>query len=306
MAIALIATIVGILLIVAALVDVFQTLFHPAGRGAISDRLAQTIWRACRKVAEHRRRALTFAGPLAILGIICLWVVFTVVGFGLIYWPHLPTSFVAETGIPESRWAQLPKACISSVDALITLSEGLNAKPAWLQALRGAEAIMGFGLLTASMSWLLSLYPVLETRRSLAHASTLLHESERMHSIDIVRDGKGEVANWLFSMAGELSLLRNQIEQFPIAQYFYIGEAKTGLAGALPYLANLGERASRSGSIPLRVAGTMMGGAVRDFALLIAEGFLKVRVTDTRQILALYAREQMSEPVTPTNQIAAD
>jgi hypothetical protein len=50
----------------------------------------------------------------------------------------------------------------------------------------------------------------------------------------------------------------------------------------------------------------MMGGAVRDFALLIAEGFLKVRVTDTRQILALYAREQMSEPVTPTNQIAAD
>jgi hypothetical protein len=303
---AVLATVIGILLVLTAMVDVFQTLFHPSGGGAMSDWTALAIWKIFRSLAEHARGVLTFAGPVAILAIICLWAVFTIVGFGLIYWPHLPTSFVAQTGIPSTRWAQLPTALSTSADALITLSEGVNARPPWLQSLRALEAVVGFGLLTASVSWLLSLYPVLETRRTVAHKGTLMHEAERMQSVDIVKDGKGEVAGWFFTMAGDLAILRNQVAQFPIAQFFYIGEKKSALAGVLPYLAELADRAGGSASPSLRVAGTMMGGAVRDFALLIADRFLDVQVSDTREILTLYAREQMYEPVIPVSQVAPD
>jgi hypothetical protein len=303
---AVMATIIGGVMVSAALVDVFQTLFHPAGGGSVSDRTAHAVWKLFRKAAEHTRGILTFAGPVAFLAIISLWIILTVLGFGLIYWPHMPTSFDVQTGLPQSIWAQLPKALTSSADSLITLSEGTNAKTTWLQAMRAFEAIVGFAILTASVSWLLSLYPVLETRRSLAHTCTLLHESERIQSVDLVNGAKGEVASWLFAIAGDLVLLRNQVAQFPISQFFYVGESKTAFAGVLPYLAELADRTVVSPSVPLRMAGTMLGGAVRDFALLLAEDFLQVDVTDTRKILILYAREHMFEPMTTDTRIAAD
>ena len=55
-------TIIGILLILVALQDVFHTLFHPAKAGDISDAIARYIWRLFRGVAPG---ALTLAGPLA-------------------------------------------------------------------------------------------------------------------------------------------------------------------------------------------------------------------------------------------------
>ena len=90
---AFVVTLIGVLLIAGALVDVFQTLFHPAGRGGMSDWTAKLTWRAFRLIARKRPHVLTYAGPTAILLIIVSWAGLTWVGFALIYMPQLANGF---------------------------------------------------------------------------------------------------------------------------------------------------------------------------------------------------------------------
>jgi hypothetical protein len=294
--VSILVTIIGIILVTAALIDVFQTLFHPAGHGTISDWTAGGVWKAFRRVADRYPRVLTFAGPTAILCIIVDWIVLTLVGFAFIYWPHTISDFSSSAGNPlrAGFWSTLA----NSIGALSTLSAGVNATVPWLRILRGFEALVGFGILSASISWLLSIYPILETRRSLAHQATLLHHAERQTGLDVVHDASTQAANIMASLAHDLSTLRNQMAQFPIAHYFYIGETKSALAGILPYLAELANRSVANGTSPEeQIAGAVLGGAVEDFAILIAESFLHIPSQAKFEVLLAYARSQMCEPV---------
>jgi len=182
-----------------------------------------------------------------------------------------------------------------SLGALITLSEGSYAKLHWLQLARGTEAVIGFGLLTASVSWLLSIYPVLESRRALAQRATLLHHSERENHLDLVRDAPNRAEDWIMAIGADLASLRNQMAQFPITYYFDMGEPETALAGALSYLLELADRSSCASQPALRIAGTVLGGAVESFLEMLAQDFVSVSPDDKHAILRAYASEQMSD-----------
>lgn len=60
--------------------------------------------------------------------------------------------------------------------------------------------------------------------------------SARNGHIDLIADCGEHVHNWVMALAADLASLRNQMAQFPISYYFYMGEPQTALAGALPYL----------------------------------------------------------------------
>jgi hypothetical protein len=298
----IVATAVGILLIGVALVDIFQTLFHPAGRGAMSDWTAKLTWRVFRVIAAKRPRALTYAGPVAILLIIVSWAGCTWFGFALIYLPQLDRGFAYSqtAGGPHKG---LIEAMSLSVGALITLSEGAYAKVHWLQLVRGGEAVIGFGLLTASVSWLLSIYPVLESRRAIAQRATLLHHAERENRIDLMKQVPDHAQDWILSLGTDLASLRNQMAQFPITYYFDMGEPETALAGALSYMLELGERASAAQSNGMKIAGAVLGGAVESFLEMLASDFLSIPQNDKHAILRAYASEQMSDLVMPKRTI---
>lgn len=303
MAIAL--TLAGVALIAAAVLDIFQTLFHPAGRGALSDWTARIVWKIARKLASRRPAVLTFAGPLALLSIITSWSVLTLLGFALIYLPRM-AEYAFSPGINPARPNGFWEAVDSSIGALITLSQGMEPRTAWLGVIRGFEAIVGFGLLTASVSWLLSIYPVLEARRSVAQRASLLQHAELAHQIDMVRDCGERADNWVIGLAADLSSLRNQMAQFPITYYFHIGEPETSLAGALPYLSELADRAVACSDPAMRLAGTALGGAVEDFVRLLAEIFLRMPSDDKQAVLRAYSREHMSDMILLRHTVAYD
>lgn len=191
--------------------------------------------------------------------------------------------------------SQGPGLAVPSLGALITLSEGSYATLHWLQFVRGAEAVIGFGLLTASVSWLLSIYPVLESRRAIAQRATLLHNAERENRLDLVRDAPDHAQDWIMAVGADLASLRNQMTQFPITYYFDMGEAETALAGALSYLLELADRASAAQVRGMKIAGTVLGGAVESFLELLANDFLSMSPKDKPAILRGYASEQMSD-----------
>jgi hypothetical protein len=132
-----------------------------------------------------------------------------------------------------------------------------------------------------------------------AHRATLLHEVERQTGIDILRDTPDHAADWLMQFAGDIALLRNQIAQFPITYYFSLADERTALAGILPYIAELADRAVKcTQSSALVVAGAALGGAVEDLCRLFAEGFLRMPADDKIATILALAREQMWKPVT--------
>src|SRR5262249_25873241 len=221
--------------------------------------------------------------PVSILAIIVSWAALIWLGFALIYLPHIQSAFThLQNGSSSSG---IVEAMSLSLGALITLSEGTYANVHWLQILLGVEAVVGFGLLTASVSWLLSIYPVLEARRSVAQRATLLHHAERENRLDMIRDAPHEAQGWILNRGTEVAGLRNQMAQFPITYYFDMGESPTAFAGALPYLLELSHRASSSKLPSLRLAGTVLGGAVHSFLELLAADFLSMPAQDKKAIL---------------------
>jgi hypothetical protein len=288
----------GILCIGTALHDVFHTLFHPAGRGTTSDYIAGAVWKVFRVLGKRHYHAITLAGPAAIISIMAAWVVLVVVGFALIYAPYIQSHYVFAAGMPEH-----PRSFMDAINvalgALITLGGDINPTTRTLRFLEGIEAVFGFGILTANVSWLLSLYPVLERRRTVAHEITLLHNAEMETGISVLDLPTSEGEPVLWGFAGAIAELRNDMLQFPISYYFHSGEPQTGLSGAITYLFQIAEAASRPGMpASFRVAGISLAGAIDDYLCAIAGTFLHIPQQDKREIMRRYAQDQLRQTIT--------
>jgi hypothetical protein len=291
----------GFVCIAVALHDVFHTLFHPAGRGAMSDWLAGFVWKIVRALSHNKRERITLAGPFAILTIIGIWVALIVFGFAFIYRPYIAGQFTVAPGLDPAKHRSFLDALNVSIGGLMTLSGDILTKSRVLRLAIGSEAIIGFGLLTASVSWLLSIYPVLERRRTVAHELTLLHNAESRSGIRIIELPSDEAQEILWGLAAEISSLRNDLTQFPITYYFHSGDEHSGLAGALPYVADLAENASRPQMSPsVRMAGIALGGAIHDYLEYVAETFLDMPLDDKRAIMRRYADEHLFRPMRAT------
>jgi hypothetical protein len=286
----------GVAMIALSCHDMFHTLFHPAGRGALSDSLSRWIWKLFRGLARRHREMITRGGPIIFLSVVTTWALLVLFGFALVYWGNLGT-FVVSPGMDPSRHRTFADAFNISLGALITIAGDFNPNSKLMRLLMGSEAVIGFGLLTASVSWLLSIYPVLEQRRSLAHRSTLLHAAEQRSGIAILDIPCAELYPLLMKITEEVTTLRNSMSQFPISYYFHGGESETALPGILEYIRGIGERTIHSNDPAVRIAGTMLSGAIIDYLELLAEVYLRMPKDDPAAILRQYASDQLRDVI---------
>jgi hypothetical protein len=290
------AIIAGVVLIGTSCHDVFHTLFHPAGRGALSDRLSRWIWRRVRFFAKQRRSLITLGGPTIFLAIVSTWALLIIVGFALIYWANLDV-FAAAPGMDPPRPKTFFDAFNISLGALITIAGNYISNSKFMRLLMGAQAVIGFGLLTAAVSWLLSVYPVLEQRRSLAHRSTLLHAAEERARASVFDFPCSELSALLLAITEEVTTLRNSMSQFPVSYYFHGGENETALPGILEYIRGIGDTATHSRDPSVRVTGSMLSGAIIDYLEFLAEVYLRMPSDDIPAVLRAYASDQLRDIV---------
>lgn len=291
--------IVGAVLILTAVYDVFHTLFHPAKQGAVSDWIARKIWFALRRLST---KSLILAGPLAFITIVFYWVASVITGFALIYLPALPHSFAYVAGLRPDALASFVGALDVSISSLITISSGVYSRESWLGLLMGIESIVGFGLLTASVSWILSIYPILEHRKSLARAASLLHFSEirGLRRLDQVADS--DVQQILMGLASQLITGRNELMQFPITYFFHEEDKETSLAGILPYLADIADQnLARSGGAAM--GAVALGGAVEDYVEMVSRIFLAREFSNREESLIAFAEDHLRRPVRAPNRL---
>jgi hypothetical protein len=119
--------------------------------------------------------------------------------------------------------------------------------------------LLGFGLLSASISWLLLIYPALSRRRSLAYEITLLTEAGA-HTGAPPAWLQGAAAEGVYAeLTSRLVAVERDFVSFPIAYYFVERDKRFALASAMPTLLELAEqgRAERHALWwpPTKVAG---------------------------------------------------
>jgi hypothetical protein len=166
----------------------------------------------------------------------------------------------------------------------------------------GSEAVLGFVLLTASLSWILSIYPVLEYRRSAAHRLSLLYHAHRIERVGVSSTPEQETEQLVIALAIDMTKIRNDLAQFPITYYFHEDDPQSAFPGALPLAMDFAARATRRESTePVRIAGIVLQGAIHDLLSLVGSWFLNMpnELDDEKLMRSLaddHFREELRSP----------
>lgn len=290
--------VIGLGLVLAVLRDVFHQLFHPGGSGHMSDHLMQAVWRAFRTISRKRQERLALAGPTALIMVILSWVALMAVGWALVYWPYMPENFLFSTGLNPALHGDFLDALYLSFVTLVTLGYGdITPTENLLRMMAPLQALIGFGLLTASITWVLSIYPALSRSRSLAQEISLIHDAEMVERISVTEMGAGSVESLFQSLASQLVAVRNDLMQFSITYYFHSSDDRSGISTTLPYLANLAEEGRNSDLMEVRMSANMLSGAVENLANTIASSFLRQDSSSTEKNLEAFARDHLRKPL---------
>lgn len=168
----------GALIVFIALGDIYLTVLQGGSVSWVSGRLNRVVWRLFRGAASilpmNRSRFLSYAGPTLVALNLITWVMLLVIGFALIFLPALCTQIVASKGdTPTGLWT----AIYFSAMSISTLGAGdIVATTAPYRLLEVLGALIGFSVLTASLTYMMSIYSALIRNNafalSLHHAST--------------------------------------------------------------------------------------------------------------------------------------
>jgi hypothetical protein len=158
----------------------------------------------------------------------------------------------------------------------------------WLRIAVPVQALLGFALLTATVTWVLQIYPALTRRRALAIRLSLLRRADAVRVLS--EEDVPMAANLLEDLAGELVQARVDLTQYAETYYFRDGEESASLAASIGTAVQLAHAAERSPRPDMRFAGRLLDTALADFAHLLDEQFLRVGGS-TEAVLAAYTAD---------------
>jgi hypothetical protein len=279
--------IVGALLVLAALRDIFRTLWHPSGFGSLCRAAFDLVWKVT------RRWSTELAGPLGLLTVVVTWSAMIVGGWTLIYLPHMPDGFYFGGPPDPGDSSDLVASIYLSLVAVATLGFGdiVPAYPA-LRLVVPLQALVGFVLFTAAISWILQVYPALVRRRGLAERLSLLADNDTTSYV-----GTGDpstVTQLLQSLTEEILAVRMELLQYGETYYFAEKDPGISLAANLPYALDLARVGKESGSIDVRHAAHVLDGAITSTAASL-DAF--VGGESTAQLLDAFAADHRHPPV---------
>jgi voltage-gated potassium channel Kch len=285
-------TLLGVALIAIALRDIFDVLFHPVGRGIVARRIVLGVSAVARRLPGRRRTVGLLAGPIGYVVVVATWAALLAVGWALIFMPQLPGGFTFGPGLDPAEHSGFLDALYISLVNLTSLGYGdISPASPLLRLLGPVETMFGLGLLTAGISWLLSIYGAISRRDSLAHEVHLAKEAEERLGEKLADADPELLESLLASFAEQLIRVRRDVIHFPITHYFRTEDEERALAGLLPFLDEMAEEASEEGRpVALRVRAEILRETIGDFAETL-RGRLRMRGDSTDATLEHYQSE---------------
>lgn len=233
-------------------------------------------------------------GPLGIVLVVLVWALLVIAGWALVYWPFLPDAFSYSIGLlPEERSRALDAVYVSLV-TMATLGFGdVVPQEWWLRVAVPLEALVGFALVTAAVSWILQIYPALARRRALALRLEALYRADATG--DWVDDGTSTPATLLHGLATEVGGARVDLTQYAETYYFVDTGHVASLPVALGVARGLADRAVGAQRVDVKHAGRTLQAAVADLADRLDRAHLSVGGS-TQDILDAFAADHGCTP----------
>jgi len=267
--------------------DVFHTLFHPIGHGSIAPQVMKFVWWLLRLFPSNRRIA-SLTGPLGIALVVLTWGAIAILGWAMLYFAHMPDGFAYSSELNPAQRNDLFDSLYLSLVTIGTLGFGdIVPTSPFLRLVVPLEALFGFMLLTAAVSWVLQIYPALHRRRVLALQLSTLRKARRANpDLDVDSIPAGVLAR----LADAVVEARNDFTQYGATYYFRDLEADAALASSLDYAIQLSSEAADSGQPRTRLAGALISAAVESLADLLNQEFLGLD-GDTEAVIRAYAED---------------
>lgn len=278
----------GTLLVLFGLREVFRDIFHPTRSGSLSDYVGRFM-----SLLMRHTRFRPAVGPISLVTVILCWVTFLATGFALIYCGLLPQQVAGGPGATSGSFAQnFLKSLYFSLGAFDTFQTfDLSAQTNWLRFVISVEGLIGISMITASVSWLVLLYPALARCRRFALYVSLLAEAENRAGMSLVRYVGTPL---LMELVRGVLQFRLDVILFPILLNFYTENKSSTISNALPEICRFAAEATAPGCPEsTRLAGIHLQVTLEDLARLLASHVLETESTDPQQVfLALQRREQ--------------
>lgn len=236
----------GVLLILVGLVDVFFTVLHYDGFGFLSSRiygkLFETIRFATRPLSgQYRALGLSTAAPLMVPVTIIVWISLVALGYALVYYAGMDQKTFA---FGSDLQPSLQNAIYVSGVSISTLGFGdLTPIHFFYQALTVSEALIGFGILTLAITYVLGIYGVLQQLGVLS--AGLYHQAQDTSdplSILVPHFPNGQhrgLETHLMSLHRGLVEIYEGIRRYPIVYYYHSRRAYRSLPYTLHMLGGM-------------------------------------------------------------------
>ena len=287
-------SIVGGLLIAVGLMDMFRALLHPRGDGDVSNAVISALWSASRWLGHRFGSAV---GPAGMVAAILVWVLLQGLGWALIYLPHVPGGFTYSSGVDPGRYPDFLEALYVSLVPLATLGFGdMVATEPWIRALAPVQALVGFTVLTAALTWFMQIYPPLNRRRALA---LRLHGLAEAGLAETVPDlPPGMVARVLGELVGEIDAVCVDLTQHSETYYFQEENSDQALSRQIHYALDLRDAGAARAGVETGAAARVLSVSLDRLAATL-RGFLGTGdETDLRQVFEAYAEDHSRSPRT--------
>jgi hypothetical protein len=213
-----------------------------------------------------------------------------VLGFGLIYYPWYPEGFRTSTGEIPSGSARFLSALYFSFETLITLGYGdLVPNGTAVRFLSATEGLIGFGLLTASVSSIVLLYPVLARMRLLGRRIGYCVKAQREAGVSIAESGSDVL---LVALAEDVTNTRIDLVHFPIAYYFATDDVDASVPRWVLQLVRIAREGLSPNAPPnVRLAAAVLDCALTDFAHHLGERFIDMDSSDREAVFRAVATD---------------
>lgn len=236
----------GTLLLALTAVDVFMTVFHPEGHGGpLLRRQTRIVWgvfRAFGRDGRGRPRAqwLAFGGPVLALLTPLVWILLLIAGFALLFFPSAH-GFHISPGRLDSDW--IAAVYLSGYSATTLGIGDVVPSSGTLRLLVVCEALSGFALVSAAISYVLAVYRERAVMSALARdvATHLRHGDEPFPRHDAPTHCSAW-AEWLGGVGAALGQLRQSHAQYPLLHYFRPSDPAAALPVQLGALLALSRR----------------------------------------------------------------
>jgi hypothetical protein len=293
-----IPTLVGIAIILVTGRDILHEMFHPEETGSISRWVMHHAWRLIRWIAHGHRGVTKQAGPLLLVLVALTWTTLVVVAWALIYWPRVPAEFTVSPGVPGWAAHGFGAALYVSLADVTTLSAGNLTPIATVPRIASTiEAFVGPVMLTAWISWVLAIYPILADRRAFAYRAHLLRRTYG-DPISVVRDCPPDaIIRILHTLTDKMLAITAELRQSRVTYYFQSDVIQGSLTMQLPYVLAMAREAERSASSAgVQHHGRMLRIAIDGFLDDIGAAFVDQKGATSDEILAALAHDHLLPP----------